>query len=87
MVQPAGALAAVGSIFLDSIVALVGGILTLVGLVGGLMLGLWRVGSRYEETLLKVAAIFVIIPFLNFVSPILVIVGAHGARARLSQAP
>ena len=85
IVQPAGALAAVGSLFLDSILALIGGILTLVGLIGGLMLGLWRAGSRYDETLLKLAAIFAIIPFLNIVAPILVIVGAHGAKSRLPQ--
>jgi hypothetical protein len=49
------------------------------------MLGLWRVGTRYNETLLKVAAIFVILPLLNIVAPILVIVGAHGAKTRLVQ--
>jgi uncharacterized protein DUF973 len=83
VLQPAGAMAAIGSIFLDSILTLLGAVLTIVGLIGGLMLGLWRVGSRYDETLLQVAAIFVIIPLLNIVAPILVIVGAHGARSRL----
>jgi hypothetical protein len=83
--QPAGAMAAIGSLFLDSILALLGAVLSLVGLIGGLMLGLWRVGSRYDESLLKVAAIFTIIPLLNIVAPILVIVGAHGAKSRLSR--
>ena len=84
ILQPGGAMASVGSIFLGVVVVLIGGILSLVGLVGGLMLGLWRAGSRYNETLLKLGAIFVIIPFLNFVAPILVIVGAHGAKGRVA---
>ena len=83
--QPAGDMAAVGSFLLYTVLVFVGAILTFVGLIGGLMLGLWRAGSRYDETLLKLAAIFVIIPFLNIVAPILVIVGAHGAKSRLSQ--
>lgn len=84
--QSPNLLAQVGSIFLDLVIVGIGGVLTLIGFIGGQMLGLWRVGTRYDETLLKIAAIFLIIPLLNIVAPILVIVGAHGAKSRLSRA-
>jgi len=79
----AESLALVGSFFLGVIVAITGGIIGIIGFVGGTMLGLWRLGSRYDETTLKIAAIFMIIPLLDIISPILVIVGTVGARNRL----
>ena len=66
------------------LVLIVGGILTFVGLIGGQILGLWRLGSKYNETTLKIGAIFAIIPLLNFVAPVLVIVGSHQADSRIS---
>ena len=61
------------------------GVLALVGTIGGQILGLWRVGSRYDSTIIKIGAIFVIIPLLNFVAPILILVGAAQARGSLSK--
>ena len=61
----------------------VGGILSLIGAIGGLILGVWRLASKYDETILKVGAIFFIIPFLDVVAPVLVIVGAHQAGSRI----
>ena len=61
------------------------GIQALVGTVGGQLLGLWRVGSRYNSTIIKVGAIFVIIPLLNFVAPILILIGAYQVRGSLSK--
>lgn len=82
---PSAALvSAFGSILVFVLIAGLGGLLALIGLIGGLMLGLWRVGSRYNETLFKLGAIFVIIPFLDIVAPILVAVAAHQVRGRLS---
>jgi len=63
---------------------LLGGLLSLIGYIGGLILGLWRVGSRYNQTTLKVGAIFQIIPLLNIVAPILIILGANEAKNTLS---
>jgi hypothetical protein len=63
--------------------AFIGGILALIGVIGGQILGLWRVGSRYNETVIKLGAIFVIIPLLNIVAPILILVGASQAKGRL----
>jgi hypothetical protein len=65
------------------VLIVIGGLLALVGLIGGQILGLWRAGSKYNETLLKLGAIFAIIPLLNIVAPILVIVGANQAKNRL----
>jgi Protein of unknown function (DUF973) len=62
----------------------IGGILTFVGLIGGQILGVWRVGSKYNGTLLKLGAIFAIIPVLDFVAPVLVLVGAKQAKNSLS---
>jgi hypothetical protein len=65
-------------------VILLGGILSLIGYIGGLILGLWRVGSRYNQTTLKLGAIFQIIPLLQIVAPILIILGANEAKNTVS---
>ena len=70
----------VGSfIFFGALIG-IGGLLALVGMIGGVILGLWRVGVRYDQTVIKVGAIFIIIPFLNFVAPALILIGAHDAK-------
>lgn len=74
----------IGSLFTFLAVLGLGSLLSLVGAIGGEILGLWRVGSRYSENLLKVGAIFTIIPLLNIVAPILVLIGAHQAKSRLA---
>ncbi|MDA4119253.1 MAG: DUF973 family protein [Thaumarchaeota archaeon] len=75
----------IGSLFLAGLVAAIGGLLALIGLIGGQILGLWRVGSKYDETLLKLGAIFVIIPLLNIVAPFLVLIGAYQVKGRLDR--
>ena len=74
---------ALDSLIVAFLLLAVGGLLTLIGLIGGQILGLWRAGSRYKETLLKLGAIFAIIPFLSLIAPVLVIVGANQVRNRL----
>lgn len=81
---PAGLSTAVASLVAYFLLVMVGGLLSLTGLIGGQILGLWRVGAKYGETLLKLGAIFVVIPLLNIVAPVLVIVGAYQARGRVS---
>jgi hypothetical protein len=73
------------SIFVYFGLILLGGLLTLIGYIGGLILGLWRVGSRYNQTTLKIGAIFQIIPLLNVVAPILIILGANEAKNVVSR--
>jgi Protein of unknown function (DUF973) len=79
----AALISAIGNIIIFAIVAVVGGLLALIGLIGGLILGIWRVGSRYDEALFKIGAIFVIIPFLDVVAPVLILVAAYQAKGRL----
>ena len=62
----------------------VGGFLGFIGLIG-LILGLWRFGSRYSSSLTKVGAILYIIPFLSILAPILVFIGAMLVHKKLRQ--
>jgi hypothetical protein len=78
-------ISAIGTLLLAALVVSVGGIMVLIGAIGGVMLGLWRVGARYGETIIKVAAIFTIIPLLSIVAPILVLIGAYQAKGRLGK--
>lgn len=57
-------------------------ILALVGWIG-FLLGVWRLGSRYHESLFKAGAILLIFPVLNLIGVILILVGARNARAQL----
>lgn len=57
-------------------------ILVLIGLIGT-AIGIYRLGRRHDDTVLKVAAVLLCLPLLNFVGAILLIAGSHGARARL----
>lgn len=50
-------LSAIGSFLFDMLFMAVGGLLSLAGLIGGQILGLWRVGSRYDQTVVKLGAI------------------------------
>ena len=90
--QSGAALAAPAASLLGSILLLgvilvgIGVLLALIGTIGGAILGLWRVGGRYDQPILKVGAIFTIVPFLSIVSPILVIIGVSVAKGRIGRA-
>lgn len=60
----------------------VGAIILLVGLIG-VMIGVWRLGERYQRTGLKIAAVLMFFPVLNVVASILVIMDTHAASERL----
>jgi hypothetical protein len=72
--DPSLLLGASGLILLGSILGLVGWI--------GLLVGIFRAGSRYESSLLKVGAILMIIPLVNIVAPVLIFVAFRGIPAR-----
>jgi len=55
-----------------------GGLLAFIGEIL-VLIGIWRLGTRYNEGLLKVGAIFVIIPFLDIIAPFLIYFGANSA--------
>jgi hypothetical protein len=57
----------------------IGAIVAVVGYIG-VLVGIWRLGSRYERSLFKVGAILLLIPYLNLVGAILIWAGARGAR-------
>jgi hypothetical protein len=65
----------VGLLVVAAIVALIGYI--------GLLVGIWRLGTRYNESLFKVGAVLMFFPVLNFIGVVLVLVGAHSALSRL----
>ncbi len=54
-----------------------GFILAFIGWIG-LLIGIFRIGSRYGSTLTKVGAILMIIPVIGIIAPILVLVGIQG---------
>lgn len=56
----------------------------LVGIIG-IIIGLWRAGTRYDETLIKVGGILMIIPYVAIVGPILVLLGASSALKKIPQ--
>lgn len=61
---------------------LIGAIIALVGYIG-VLVGIWRLGTRYEDGTFKVAAVLLIFPLLNIVGAILVLVACGGALRRV----
>jgi uncharacterized protein DUF973 len=49
----------------------------------GLIIGLWRIGSRYHSTITKVGAILTIIPVVSIIAPILILIGVSESLRRL----
>ncbi len=70
------ALAGLGLLVVAVILALIGAI--------GVLLGIWRVGTRYANSLLHVAAILYIIPLANLVAPILTYVAVGEVERHLA---
>ena len=71
------------SVFIGSAALVaVGGITTLVGIIGTLI-GIWRFGTRHEEPLFKAAAILLIFPIANIVGAILMLVAARSALRKV----
>jgi hypothetical protein len=71
-----GILGLAGLLVVALIVALVGYI--------GLLIGIWRLGTRYQEGLFKAGAILLIFPVLNLVGLILILVAARSARSKVA---
>jgi hypothetical protein len=63
-------------------VIVLGGILAIIGVIG-IVIGVWRLGTRYKEDLLHVGAVLSIIPLLNVVGQVLIFYGAYKVRQRL----
>ncbi|MGI0133188.1 MAG: DUF973 family protein [Thermoplasmata archaeon] len=74
-----------GTFVLGAAMILLGAVLSFVGWIG-LILGVFRMGSRYGSGLLKVAAILFIVPIASIVAPLLAFV-ALGKVAPLDEDP
>jgi len=72
-----------GTLFAGLAMAFIGGIIALIGIIGGPILGMWRMGSRYDDTLIKIAAILFIIPLVDILTPILLLIGASQAGKKI----
>jgi Protein of unknown function (DUF973) len=75
-----------GNFLLLLAVIAVAAIAAIVGYIG-LLLGIWRLGARFNESMFKVGAILQIIPLLNLVGVILILVAARSAREKLRGGP
>lgn len=62
----------------------VAGIADLIGYIG-LLVGIWRLGTRYAEGMFKAGAILLLIPLLNIVGLTLIVVAARSARQKLGR--
>ena len=70
-------------VLFGTVLAIIAAILLILGDIIGIILGLWRVGERYDNTLIKVGAIFYIIPYLDVLAPVLVFIGANSVEKKL----
>jgi Protein of unknown function (DUF973)/zinc-ribbon domain len=77
--------AVVGAALILLAFLVIGGICFLLGAIG-IILGLWRVGNRYGNDLIKIGGILYIIPVVDIVAPILVYIGIGEAEKKLPPA-
>jgi uncharacterized protein DUF973/zinc ribbon protein len=65
------------------------GVTAIVFLVGyiGLLIGIWRLGTRYGDGKFKIGAVFLILPFLNLVGLVLILIASNSAKGRLQSGP
>lgn len=60
----------------------IGVVLGLVGSIGTLV-GVWRIGVRYAESMFQIGAILTLLPVLSIVGQLLVLLGSTRVRSRL----
>jgi hypothetical protein len=60
----------------------IGGLIALIGYIG-VLIGIWRLGTRYEHSWFKVGAILLIIPYINFVGALFILSAARRVRGQL----
>jgi hypothetical protein len=63
----------------------IGALLAFIGYIG-VLLGIWRLGTRYGDSKFKVGAILLIFPYINLVGGALILVAARAARAKVEGA-
>jgi hypothetical protein len=67
---------------LGELILLPGSILVIIGYIGCLI-GLWRVGERYQESSFKIGTVLLLIPLLSVAGAVLLFIAAHTTRAKL----
>ncbi len=86
-----GAAIAIGSLqvgfflimgIIAGILSFVAVVLLILGIIG-VILGLWRAGTRYDNTLIKIGGILYIIPYASIIAPILVFIGANSVEKQM----
>ena len=75
LTSASSALFTVGAAIFGIALTLIGLVLAVIGFIVGIILGLYRVGKKYDSSPISIGAIFLIIPVLDIVGLILVIVG------------
>jgi hypothetical protein len=76
-----GACLLTGTFWAGLALILIGAILAVVGYIG-ILIGIWRLGRRFDNGLFKVGAVLLIFPYLNVVGEILILVGASQELGR-----
>ncbi len=66
--------------------AVLGGIAALVGYIG-ILIGVWRLGVRFDEGAFKAGAILWVLPLLNIVGAIVILIGVRAVRRRVAGFP
>jgi hypothetical protein len=66
------------------VLAVLIGIVAFVGFIG-LLIGIWRLGGKYEDSKFKVGAVLLLFPFLDLVGAILILLAAREAIHRLGR--
>lgn len=62
----------------------IGAIVAVIGFLG-ILLGIWRLGTRFGDTKFKVGAILLIFPLLNILGAILILLGAREAVGKIER--
>jgi len=62
-----------------------GAVVAVIGYIG-ILLGIWRLGTRYGDALFKVGAILLIFPVLNIIAAALILIGARADRRQVERA-
>ena len=60
----------------------IGALLAVIGYVG-VLVGIWRLGTRYVDSLFKVGAVLLIFPYLNLIGGVMILVAARKARGKV----
>jgi hypothetical protein len=73
----------VSALFGGGALIALGALLALIGVIG-LILGNWRAGGRYGESMLKIGAIITILPYVSIVGYVLLLIGYFRAGSKLA---